>query len=392
MTGARSVLTRVVVVAACIWLVMLVAPGPGWARLLLAVLLGPALAAGLRWVNQHRKQGPRPLLDAARWLLWSEQRFKIALLGGLAAVMVLGLGYGVRTTLDVQQAKYEADLAEYEAAEKASQSPTAEPGEGSPSAGASEPSAEATGQDKAKATAAARGFATSWLSAHAQKSSGRWVNAMRPYAADELVPLLSYTQASEVPKAKLRTVSLTLDGDDGTAKAVLTDRSTVSMDLTRTREGWRVSSYAPAAAPKAKKSAEDHEWGDDAKLRAEARRGAPAVKVATTLADRIVQHRSSPKTRWLERIKPYLSTSGQQQMRQQERPTSIGFATVTGTARVVVGEVDMGERYVSVAVPTNAGHFLFLVERTEQGWKVASISKMPGTSSSKAKGGDGVAA
>lgn len=394
MTRARSVLTRVLVVAACIWLVMIVTPGPSWVRLLLALLLGPALAVGLRWINQRRKQGPRPLLEAARWLLWSEQRFKIALLGSLAAVMVLGLGYGVRTTLDVQQAKYEADLAAYEEAQKASQSPATEPGEGSPTAGESEPPSKSAGQDKQKATAAARGFTTSWLTAHTQKSSGRWVNAMRPYAADELVPLLSYTQASEVPKAKLSAVTVTLDGDEGTAKATLSNRSTVSMDLTRTTEGWRVSSYAPAAAPKAKSAdSEDHEWGDEAKLRAEARRGAPAVKVATALADRIVEHRSATKKRWLAQITPYLSTSGQQQMRQQKSPKSIGFAKVTGRARVVVGEVNMGERYVSVAVPTDSGHFLFLAERAGKGWKVASISKMPGASSSTGtKGGDGVAA
>lgn len=199
--------------------------------------------------------------------------------------------------------------------------------------------------------------------------------------------MLSTTSTKSVPKAKLSDLSVTLDKDDAekaTATATLSDRSTVAIDLRKTSAGWKVTSYAPARAKKGKKPADDPEWGDDAQLSAEAKRGAPAVKVATSLARQIEKNRAQPKARWLAKIKPYLSSTGQQQMKQKT-PRTVGFAKVTGKPRVLVSDVNMGKNYVSVVIPTDEGHFLALVERSSSSWKVASLSKMPTGETEKPK-------
>ena len=121
---------------------------------------------------------------------------------------------------------------------------------------------------------------------------------------------------------------------------------------------------------------EDSEWGGDAQVKAQAKRAAPAIKVASALADDMVKYRTSSRAKWWSEVKPALSSSGQQQMRS--KPKEIRFTKVTGKVRAIVTEANMGERYVSVGVPTDTGTYLFLAQREGKAWKIASISKMGG--------------
>lgn len=102
------------------------------------------------------------------------------------------------------------------------------------------------------------------------------------------------------------------------------------------------------------------------------REGKPAVTRAGRLADRLVANRDEPQATWWRRIKGDLSASGQSQMRALG-PKGLPFTKVTGDAGLVVTEADaLGDRYTSVAVPTNQGTYLFLVEDSG----VSSISEM----------------
>lgn len=137
------------------------------------------------------------------------------------------------------------------------------------------------------------------------------------------------------------------------------------------------SSTSPSKVPSGTASkGEDSEWGGEAQVKAHAKRAAPAIKVASALADDMVKYRTSSRAKWWSEVKPALSTSGQQQMRS--KPKEIRFTKVTGKARAIVTEADMGERYVSVGVPTDTGTYLFLAQREGKAWKIASISKMSG--------------
>ncbi|WP_068426712.1 hypothetical protein [Janibacter terrae] len=386
---ARQMLTRAAVFFACFFLVAILTPGPTWVRLIVGALLGAAMTLGVLRMRDQQRRGGGVVQAVAKWMLWSESRFKGVLFGTLVVVLTLGLVYGVRTTVAMQQAKYEADLAAYEESKKAesesgdsatSDEPSTSAPESSSSSSTTTPAA-----DKKSAATAARGFVTHWLKV--TSSDMRWVNSLRPYAADELVPVLSTTSTKSVPKAKLSGLSVVLDKDDdekATASATLSDRSTVAIDLRKTSAGWKVTSYAPARAKEDQKPVDDPEWGDDAQLSAEAKRGAPAVKVVTTLARQIEKNRAQPKTRWLAKIKPYLSSTGQQQMKQKT-PRTVGFTKVTGKPRVLVSDVNMGKNYVSVVIPTDEGHFLALVERSSNSWKVASLSRMPTGETEKPK-------
>ena len=374
----RQILTRAAIGFVNFFLVAILTPGPTWVRIIVGALLGSALTLGVLRLRENRGHGGGPVQAVAKWVLWSENRFKGVLFGSMVIVLMLGLVYGVRTTVAMQQAKYEADLAAYEESKKAegSSDESTTTTEDSSTSTPEPSSSTSPAEDKKGATTAARGFVTHWLKA--TSSDIRWVNALRPYASDELVPVLSTTSTKSVPKAKLSGLNVALDKGDAekaTASATLSDRSTVAIDLRKTSAGWKVTSYAPARAKKDKKPADDPEWGDDARLSAEAKRGAPAVKVATTLARQIEKNRAQPKARWLAKIKPYLSATGQQQMKQKT-PRTVGFAKVTGTPRVLVSDVNMGKKYVSVVIPTDKGHFLALVERSGSSWKVASLSKM----------------
>lgn len=376
----RQIVARAAIGFVCFFLVAILTPGPSWVRLIVGVLLGSALTLGVLRLREHRAGshgGGGPVQAVAKWVLWSENRFKGVLFGSMVIVLTLGLVYGVRTTVAVQQAKYEADLAAYEESQKTEGSDeSATPSDGSSTSTPEPSSSPSPVADKKAATTAARGFVTQWLKP--TSSDIRWVNALRPYASDELVPVLSTSSTKSVPKAKLSGLNVVLDkGDEekATASATLSDRSTVAIDLRKTSAGWKVTSFAPAKAKKDKKATDDPEWGDDARLSAEAKRGAPAVKVATTLVQQIEKNRAQPKARWLAKIKPYLSATGQQQMKQKT-PRTVGFAKVTGKARVLVSDVNMGKKYVSVVIPTDEGHFLALVERSGSSWKVASVSKM----------------
>lgn len=137
----------------------------------------------------------------------------------------------------------------------------------------------------------------------------------------------------------------------------------------------KTSSSTSTKTPTSTATKGDSEWGDEAKVKKQAKASAPAVKVASSLADSLVKHRSSSQSTWWAAIKPSLSTSGQQQMKSLG-PKKVGFTKVTGKARAIVTEADMGERYVSVGVPTDEGLFVFLAEKQGKGWKVASVSRM----------------
>lgn len=126
------------------------------------------------------------------------------------------------------------------------------------------------------------------------------------------------------------------------------------------------------------------EWSaseDD--LAAAEKKARPAVKVAADLADVLQEHRKSPRAAWWKKVSPHLSETGKKQLRQKS-PSTIGFTKVTGRARLLVTDTDMGPGYVSVAVPTDEGTYLFLTEKSGSGakasWKVASVSKMSGSS------------
>lgn len=115
-----------------------------------------------------------------------------------------------------------------------------------------------------------------------------------------------------------------------------------------------------------------HEWGASD---AERKRGRPAVKVASRLADDLEKHRSSSRSKWWAAVSPSLSKTGRQQLKQQG-PKKTGFTKVTGKPGLYVGNVDMGERYARVAIPTDKGTYLALVEKEGGSWKVASLSRM----------------
>lgn len=104
---------------------------------------------------------------------------------------------------------------------------------------------------------------------------------------------------------------------------------------------------------------------------AQIKKGRPAVAKAARLADRLVAHRDKPRKSWWKRVKGDLSTSGRSQMLQRG-PKGTPFTKVTGKPGQVVTEGDMGGRFTSVAVPTDRGTYLFLVEKSG----VASISRM----------------
>lgn len=142
------------------------------------------------------------------------------------------------------------------------------------------------------------------------------------------------------------------------------------------------SSTSTSAAEASGQGAEGQDETDDERaLKAEQKKARPAIKAASNLADDLEKHRKSPKAKWWKAIKPNLSSNGIKQMKQKT-PGTVGFTKVTDKPGLLISDTDMGSRYESVNVPTDKGHFLFLVERTGSGgsakWKVASISKING--------------
>lgn len=132
----------------------------------------------------------------------------------------------------------------------------------------------------------------------------------------------------------------------------------------------------------AKQSGDDQDWGDEEELRAQQKRARPAVKVSSTLAQDLTKHRKSSKAAWWKAISPSLSNNGRKQFKSSS-PGRTKFTKVTGKARLLVTDTDMGKKYVSVAVPTEKGTYLFLTENTSSSkkpasWKVASVSQMEG--------------
>lgn len=137
------------------------------------------------------------------------------------------------------------------------------------------------------------------------------------------------------------------------------------------------SSSSPSPSPSSSSTssarADSSEWGASQEER---ERAEPAVKVAGQLARDLVDHRKSSREKWWKAISPHLSKTGQKQMKQLS-PGKVGFTKLTGDPGLLVTDVEMGEQYTNVAVPTDKGTYLFLVEATgDKSWQVASISKM----------------
>lgn len=148
-----------------------------------------------------------------------------------------------------------------------------------------------------------------------------------------------------------------------------------------TSPGSESTTSSSSSSASTEQDADD--WGEESQLRAAEKKARPAVRVASDLADTLQTHRKSTKAGWWKKVSPYLSETGKKQL-QQKSPASIGYTKVTGKARLLVTDTDMGPRYVSVAVPTDKGTYLFLTEKAGTGskasWKVASVSKLSGSS------------
>lgn len=151
--------------------------------------------------------------------------------------------------------------------------------------------------------------------------------------------------------------------------------SSPTSTTTPTATGSSTSSTASASpSPRSTSSAADtdrEDWGSTKALSAQEKAARPAVSKARTLATKVVAHRTSPRATWWKAVRPYLSPSGRQQL-EQLGPRGLPFTKVTGKAGLIVTEADMGKRFTSVAVPTNKGTYLFLVEKSG----VASISQV----------------
>lgn len=140
------------------------------------------------------------------------------------------------------------------------------------------------------------------------------------------------------------------------------------------------SSTSSSATSSSAVHEDSDEWsGSESELAAAEKKARPAVKVAADLADVLQEHRKSERATWWKKISAYLSETGKKQL-EQKSPSTIGFTKVTGRARLLVTDTDMGPGYVSVAVPTDEGTYLFLTEKSGSAWKVASVSKMSGSS------------
>lgn len=172
-------------------------------------------------------------------------------------------------------------------------------------------------------------------------------------------------------------------GDIGDEEADQTSSSSTSSSSTSSTSSASTSPTSPSSSSSSSSSTSeprtDHDHGSESteELRARAKAAAPAVKVASSLADDLEKYRKASKAVWWKKVQPSLSKNGEKQLRSKS-PSGVGFTKVTGKPRLLVTEVDMGPRYVNVGVPTDKGTYLFLVERTGKSWGVASVSKLTG--------------
>lgn len=102
-----------------------------------------------------------------------------------------------------------------------------------------------------------------------------------------------------------------------------------------------------------------------------------AVSVATRFADIVESSQGTGQGRWWKEIKPLLSPRGVNQFRGHG-VDEVGFSRRVGQARHFAPTVPLGEAFVPVAVPTDTGPFLVLVEQVDQEWKIASVSRLAG--------------
>ncbi|MGH3898448.1 MAG: hypothetical protein ACRDTA_09365 [Pseudonocardiaceae bacterium] len=118
------------------------------------------------------------------------------------------------------------------------------------------PGAVATGHPpapsfRAPAPAAALTVARSWVQAFVTVpkgiSSARWVEQLRPYTTDELVPELRSVDPANVPAAKIIGEPRTVSSSARSAEVdVPTTVVMVRLLLVATPEGWRVAGYQRA--------------------------------------------------------------------------------------------------------------------------------------------------
>ncbi|MGH3902113.1 MAG: hypothetical protein ACRDTA_28460, partial [Pseudonocardiaceae bacterium] len=120
------------------------------------------------------------------------------------------------------------------------------------------PGAAATGQPlappfsaPAPAAAAALTVARSWVQAFVTVpkgiSSARWVEQLRPYTTDELLPELRSVDPANVPAAKIIGEPRTVSASARSAEVdVPTTVVIVRLLLVATPEGWRVAGYQRA--------------------------------------------------------------------------------------------------------------------------------------------------
>lgn len=111
--------------------------------------------------------------------------------------------------------------------------------------------------------------------------------------------------------------------------------------------------------------------------RREVRRAAGARGAAQAFADVVQKHRRSSPGRFMDSAAPLLSDLGRTQFAGRG-PSAAGFTRRTGPARILLADVSPGDRFVSIVVPTNAGHALLLMERVEGSWLVSSVSQLTG--------------
>lgn len=75
---------------------------------------------------------------------------------------------------------------------------------------------------------------------------------------------------------------------------------------------------------------------------------------------------------------PMLSDLGRTQFAGRGS-SAAGFTRRTGPARILLTDVSLGHRFVSIVVPTDTGHTLMLMERAQGTWVVSSVSQVNGS-------------
>lgn len=176
------------------------------------------------------------------WVTYSPKRAKTTILVVelvLGAAVIIGL---TRTVVWVQDARYQAEVAQYEESLVApTDSPVmrAEPlVPDAPAVAPSSPTAFPALLD-AEAEAAARGFMGAWLAGRDAETSAEWLATLKPFTDPTLFALFADTDRSLIPASTVTKASTSSKpGGRALTSFTLSDGSVIGVGTVRSGSGW----------------------------------------------------------------------------------------------------------------------------------------------------------